>query len=119
VLTLSEGRVARVPDSRNEDRDSCNSSLRELQADHSSVIFCGTAPRLAELSVELSSLAGRAGSPLPAAPQTINGGAHGAARPAGTLALSLFPKFVIRPLPVSCWGSAVRTWRIRAKGSVC
>jgi oxygen-dependent protoporphyrinogen oxidase len=52
TLTLSEGRAMRVPNSLNEDGDSCNSSLREFRAEHSAVIYCGTAYKLAELPVE-------------------------------------------------------------------
>ena len=52
TVTLSEGRVTRVPNSPLADGDSCNSSLRESRADHSAVIYCGTAFRLAALNVE-------------------------------------------------------------------
>jgi oxygen-dependent protoporphyrinogen oxidase len=52
TLTLSEGRAPRAPLSTDEIGDSCNSSLRELQAEHSAVIYCGTAFRLAELQIE-------------------------------------------------------------------
>ena len=49
ALTLSEGRVPRAP----EIGDSQSSSLRnETQVEHSAVIYCGTAFRLAELQVE-------------------------------------------------------------------
>jgi oxygen-dependent protoporphyrinogen oxidase len=53
TLTLSEGRVTRVPLSANEVGDSYNSSLRESRVEHSAVIYCGTAFKLAELQVEL------------------------------------------------------------------
>src|ERR1039458_9270602 len=50
VLTPSEGRVPRAL----EIGDSWSSSLRnETQAEHSAVIFCGTAFKLAELQIEL------------------------------------------------------------------
>jgi oxygen-dependent protoporphyrinogen oxidase len=50
TLTLSEGRVTRAL----ETGDSWSSSLRnETQAEHSAVIYCGTAFRLAELQIEL------------------------------------------------------------------
>jgi oxygen-dependent protoporphyrinogen oxidase len=48
-VTYSEGRV---PNSKNEDGDSWSSSLQENEAEHSAVIFCGTAHRLAELIIE-------------------------------------------------------------------
>jgi oxygen-dependent protoporphyrinogen oxidase len=54
VLTLSEGRVPQAPLATGEIGDSQSSSLRnETQAEHSAVIYCGTAFRLAELKVEL------------------------------------------------------------------
>ena len=52
TLRLSEGRVPGAPDSPNEDRDSYNSSLRnETKVEHSAVIYCGTAHKLAELQI--------------------------------------------------------------------
>lgn len=77
------------------------------ESEHGAVIFCGTAPRLAELRVELSSSAGRAGSPLPAAPGLANIGAHeprhrmsgGVTRPTSTLDLT--PLSEIRYPPVA------------------
>jgi len=53
-LTLSEGRVPRAPLTTNEDGVSPSSPLREFEAEHSAVIYCGTAFRLAELKVEWS-----------------------------------------------------------------
>jgi len=50
-VTFSEGRVPRVPNSKTEDGDSWNSSLQENEAEHSAVIYCGTAHRLAELEI--------------------------------------------------------------------
>jgi oxygen-dependent protoporphyrinogen oxidase len=56
TLTLSDGRTPRAP----EIGDSQSSSLRnETQAEHSAVIYCGTAFRLAELKV----ICGRAALP--------------------------------------------------------
>ena len=80
TLTLSEGRAPRVPLSVNEVGDSCNSSLREFEEEHSAVIYCGTAHKLAELNVEI----GRAGSPLPA------DGAHGVTRPTDKIDFAAF-----------------------------
>jgi oxygen-dependent protoporphyrinogen oxidase len=54
TLTLSEWRVPRAPNSVNGDGDSQSSSLREFEEEHSAVIFCGTAHKLAELRFELS-----------------------------------------------------------------
>jgi oxygen-dependent protoporphyrinogen oxidase len=51
-VTFSEGRVPRVPDSAKQNGDSCNSSLRQFEVEHSVVIYCGTAHKLAELNVE-------------------------------------------------------------------
>jgi protoporphyrinogen/coproporphyrinogen III oxidase len=50
------------------------------EAEHSAVIYCGTAPKLAELEIE-----GRAGSPLPAA------GAHGVTRPTAPFSEIRYP----------------------------
>jgi oxygen-dependent protoporphyrinogen oxidase len=53
ALTLSEGRIPRVPLTADEIGDSQSSSLRnETQSEHSAVIYCGTAFRLAELKIE-------------------------------------------------------------------
>jgi oxygen-dependent protoporphyrinogen oxidase len=46
-VTLSEGRVTRAP----EIGDSQSSSLRNFEVEHSAVIYCGTAYRLAELEI--------------------------------------------------------------------
>ncbi len=59
------------------------------EVEHGAVIFCGTAPRLAELRIETS---GRVGSPLPAA------GAHGVTRPPSTLDLSPFSEIRYPPV---------------------
>jgi len=89
-LTLSEGQVPRAPNSENEIRDSQSSPLRkESQAEHHAVVFCGTAPRLAELKVETT---GGAGSPLPA------DGAHGVTRPTSKLDLSPFSEIRYPPV---------------------
>ena len=53
TLTLSEGRVTRAPNFPNKNGDSCNSSLRKFEEEHSAVIYCGTAYKLAELKVEI------------------------------------------------------------------
>ncbi len=58
------------------------------EVEHSAVIFCGTAPKLAELQVET----GGAGSPLPAA------GAHGVTRPTSKLDLSSFSEIRYPPV---------------------
>ena len=65
---------------------------QQSHAEHSAVIYAGTAFRLAELEV-----------------QTAN--AHCAWRHS--------PKFAIRRWPASCWASGAKTWRIRAQGSAC
>ena len=59
ALTLSEGRVPRAPLTAHEIGDSQRSSLRETRVEHSAVIYCGTAFRLAELKV----MCGRAALP--------------------------------------------------------
>jgi len=60
TLTLSEGRVPRAPLIAGEIGGSQSSPLRnETQAEHSAVIYCGTAFRLAELKV----MCGRAALP--------------------------------------------------------
>ena len=51
TIKSPEGRVTRVPDPSAKDGDSQSSSLRETEADHSAVIFCGTAPSLAKLEI--------------------------------------------------------------------
>jgi protoporphyrinogen/coproporphyrinogen III oxidase len=55
-------------------------STSNSEAEHSAIIYCGTAYRLAELKIET----GRAGSPLPA------DGSHGVTRPTEKLDLSSF-----------------------------
>jgi protoporphyrinogen/coproporphyrinogen III oxidase len=52
ILTLSEGRVKPDPDFPDEPRGSHSSSPRNFEAEHSAVIYCGTAYRLAELKIE-------------------------------------------------------------------
>jgi oxygen-dependent protoporphyrinogen oxidase len=59
ILTLSEGRVPRAPLIAGEIGDSQSSPLRETRVEHSAVIYCGTAFRLAELKV----MCGRAALP--------------------------------------------------------
>jgi oxygen-dependent protoporphyrinogen oxidase len=51
-VMFSEGRVPLVPTSITEDGDSRHSSLRNYEAEHSAVIYCGTAYKLAELGIE-------------------------------------------------------------------
>jgi protoporphyrinogen oxidase len=54
ALTFSEGRIPRDPLIAGEIGGSQSSPLRnETQAEHSAVIYCGTAPKLAELQIEL------------------------------------------------------------------
>ena len=52
-VTFSEGRVPRVPNSEPQDGDSRSSSLRYMEAEHSAVIYCGTAYKLAELQLDV------------------------------------------------------------------
>jgi len=99
ALTLSEGRIPRVPLTADEIGDSQSSSLRnETQAEHSAVIYCGTAFRLAELKVELSAGVGRAGSPLPAVRPNANDGAHGVTRPTSEMDLYAFSEIRYPPV---------------------
>jgi oxygen-dependent protoporphyrinogen oxidase len=51
TLTLSDGRTPRAPLTAHEIGDSQSSSLRETRVEHSAVIYCGTAFKLAELKV--------------------------------------------------------------------
>jgi oxygen-dependent protoporphyrinogen oxidase len=58
TLTLSEGRVPRDPLIAGEIGGSQNSPLRnETQAEHSAVIYCGTAHQLAELEIRRTGVA--------------------------------------------------------------
>jgi oxygen-dependent protoporphyrinogen oxidase len=58
TLTFSEGRVTRAPLIAGEIRDSQSSPLRnETQAEHSAVIYCGTAHKLAELEIRRTGVA--------------------------------------------------------------
>jgi protoporphyrinogen/coproporphyrinogen III oxidase len=58
TLTLSEGRVPRAPLIAGEIGDSQSSPLRnETQAEHSAVIYCGTAHQLAELEIRRTGVA--------------------------------------------------------------
>ena len=99
TLTLSEERVPRAPLITDEIGGSQSSPLRnETQAEHGAVIYCGTAPKLAELQMELFSMAGRAGSPLPAARPPTNDGAHGVTRPTDALDLSPFSEIRYPPV---------------------
>jgi oxygen-dependent protoporphyrinogen oxidase len=99
TLTLSAGRVPRARLTTDEIGDSQSSSLRnETQAEHSAVIYCGTAFRLAELKVELFAGVGRAGSPLPAVRPNANDGAHGVTRPTDVLDLSAFSEIRYPPV---------------------
>jgi oxygen-dependent protoporphyrinogen oxidase len=51
-VTITEGRVPRVPNPENEIGDAQSLSLRDIEADFGAVIYCGTAHRLAELVIE-------------------------------------------------------------------
>jgi protoporphyrinogen/coproporphyrinogen III oxidase len=75
-------------------------STASNEAEFGAVIFCGTAPRLAELKVELSAGAGGAGSPLPAVRPNANDGAHpaGAGRPTNETDLSPFSEIRYPPV---------------------
>ena len=99
TLTLSEGRVPRDPLIAGEIGDSQSSPLRnETQAEHSAVIYCGTAHKLAELKVELSgTLAGRAVLCSAARP-SANDGAHGVTRPTSEIDLSPFSEIRYPPV---------------------
>jgi oxygen-dependent protoporphyrinogen oxidase len=115
TLTLSEGRVPRAPLIAGEIGGSQSSPLRnETQAEHSAVIYCGTAHQLAELRVESFPNTGRAGSPLPAARPPANDGAHGVTRPTDALDLSPFSE--IRYPPVA---SVVLGFRREDVGHPC
>jgi len=95
MLTLSEGRVTRAPLSANEVGDSQSSPLRNYEMEHSAVIYCGTAFRLAELKV----MCGRAA--LPRSPEI---GAAQQHRPTGDKELEpldLSPFSEIRYPPVA------------------
>jgi len=50
-VTFSEGQVPRVPNPENKIGDSQSASLREFDVEHSAVIYCGTAYRLAEMDI--------------------------------------------------------------------
>jgi protoporphyrinogen/coproporphyrinogen III oxidase len=83
ILTLSEGRVTRAPGIG----DSQSPSLHNFEVEHSAVIYCGTAYKLAELKIE-----GGPGSPLPVVV------AHGVTRPASEIDLSLFSEIRYPPV---------------------
>jgi len=68
------------------------------ESEHSAVIYCGTAFKLAELKVELLAGVGRAGSPLPAVRPNANDGAHGVTRPTDVLDLSAFSEIRYPPV---------------------
>jgi oxygen-dependent protoporphyrinogen oxidase len=85
-VAFTEGRVTRVPDFAKENVESCNSSLRQFEAEFGSVIYCGTAHKLAGLEIE-----GRAGSPLPASASVADTGAHGVTRPTETFSEIRYP----------------------------
>jgi protoporphyrinogen/coproporphyrinogen III oxidase len=76
-------------------------STASNEAEFGAVIFCGTAPRLAGLKVELSAGVGRAGSPLPAVRPNANGGAHPAVAGRPTNEIDLSPFAEIRYPPVA------------------
>ena len=81
LVTLSEGRVTRAPDSAKENGDSCNSSLRQFEVEHSAVIYCGTAYKLAELKVETSKKSGTALTPSLSHPMGEGGQRPGEGKP--------------------------------------
>ncbi len=68
------------------------------ESEHSAVIYCGTAFKLAELKVKLSTGVGRAGSPLPAVRPNTNDGAHGVTRPTSEMDLSPFSEIRYPPV---------------------
>ena len=70
-------------------KDGWRVSASNGETEHSAVIYCGTAFKLAELKIEI----GRAGSPLPA------DGAHGVTRPTAEIDFSVFSE--IRHPPVT------------------
>jgi oxygen-dependent protoporphyrinogen oxidase len=96
TLTLSEGRVPRDLLTADEIGDSQSSSLRnETQAEHGTVIYCGTAWKLAELKV----ICGRAS--VPRSPEIVAARQH---RPTGDKELEpldLLPFSEIRYPPVA------------------
>lgn len=51
-VTITEGRVPRVPNPKNKIGDAQSLSLRDIEVDFDAVIYCGTAHRLAELVIE-------------------------------------------------------------------
>ncbi|HTY88569.1 MAG TPA: protoporphyrinogen oxidase, partial [Candidatus Acidoferrum sp.] len=63
------------------------------EAEHRAVIFCGTAPKLAELKIE-----GGAGSPLPAGRPETSGGAHGVTRPTNEKDFTAFAEIRYPPV---------------------
>jgi oxygen-dependent protoporphyrinogen oxidase len=90
VLTLSEGQVPRALESE----DSWSSSFRnDTQVEHSAVIYCGTAFKLAELQVEL-------GAPV-SDPARIEDGNTPGRRPALPSKPDLSPFSEIRHPPVA------------------
>ena len=93
-VKFSEGRVPRVPNPENKIEDSQSSSLRGFEVEHSAVIYCGTAHRLAQLEIET----GRADGSLPASAGVADAGAPGVTRPAA-IDLSAFSE--IRHPPVA------------------
>jgi oxygen-dependent protoporphyrinogen oxidase len=95
TLTLSEGRVPRAPLTAGEVGDSQRSSLRETRVEHSAVIYCGTAFRLAELKV----MYGRAA--LPRSPEMGAAQQHRPTEDKELEPLDLSPFSEIRHPPVA------------------
>ncbi len=93
TLTLSEGRVTQAPLPANEIGGSQSSPLREIRVEHSAIIFCGTAYRLAELQMEL-------GAPV-SDPARIEDGNTPGRRPALQAKLDLSPFSEIPYPPVA------------------
>jgi oxygen-dependent protoporphyrinogen oxidase len=69
----------------------------EGRAEHSAVLYAGTAFKLAELQVDLSDTGGT-GSPRPAARANATGSAHGVTRPTNKLDLSAFAEIRYPPV---------------------
>jgi oxygen-dependent protoporphyrinogen oxidase len=98
-LTLSEGRVPRAQLSESGVKDSQSSSLREWQAEHSAVIYCGTAFKLAELQVDVL---GKSNAALtPALSHRMGEGGPRRAGPGEGEPLNLAPFSEIRYPPVA------------------
>ena len=95
TLTLSDGRTPRALLTAGEIGDSQSSSLRETRVEHSAVIYCGTAFRLAELKV----MYGRAA--LPRSPEMGAAQQHRPTEDKELEPLDLSPFSEIRHPPVA------------------